>query len=250
MRYRAVVAYDGSAYHGFQRQKSGVPTIQNALEAALRSATQQNINITGAGRTDRGVHAHHQVIAWDAKWRHSPDALQRALNALLPRDIAVQELKVADARFHPRYDALRRTYQYHIYNVGVRHPLYARTTWHVARTLDLSAMQAAAQHLRGEHDFAAFGRPTHPQSTNTVRRIYRAEWTKPGPTLTFTVEANAFLQRMVRSIVGTLVKVGDGSISPEAFAAILASADRKRAGPTAPPQGLSLIDVQYVEQSR
>jgi tRNA pseudouridine38-40 synthase len=243
-RYRAVVAYDGTRYNGFQRQ-SNAPTVQAEIEAALRSVGNQHVNILCAGRTDTGVHAHHQVIAWDFEWRHQPEDLHRAVNANLPRDIALQSLAVARADFHPRYDASSRVYQYQIYNAAVRHPFYERTAWHIARALDAAAMQQAAGHLIGEHDFAAFGRPPHPESTNTVRTVHLAKWETRGACLAFTIEANAFLQRMVRRIVGTLVQVGDGSLSPEAFADILAAADS--AGPSAPPQGLSLIDVKYVE---
>lgn len=246
-RYRAIVAYDGTEYYGFQRQAGDTPTIQGAIEAALWTITGKHIKITGAGRTDSGVHAHHQVIAFDVTWRHDTEDLQRATNANLPRDIALQKLSVAYADFHPRFDAVSRIYQYRIYNSAVRHPFYERTAWHVAQPLDLAAMQAAARHLVGEHDFATFGRPTHPASTNTVRAVHQSAWAYDRTELVFTIEANAFLQRMVRSIVGTLVKVGRGSLSPETFANHLAAADRARAGDTAPPQGLSLINVKYVE---
>lgn len=246
-RYRAVVAYDGTNYFGFQRQEGGhTPTIQGALEDALRSVTGQDITVVGAGRTDTGVHATGQVIAWDVEWRHSADDLLRALNANLPRDIALQTIAEARAEFHPRFDAQSRTYQYQIYNAPVRHPLYERTAWHIGRPLDLAAMQAAARHLIGEHDFAAFGQP--PQGSNTVRVVRRATWERDGARYTFTIEANAFLQRMVRSIVGTMVEVGGGALSPDAFTDILAAADRGRAGATAPPQGLCLVSVQYGEQ--
>jgi tRNA pseudouridine38-40 synthase len=245
-RYRATVAYDGARYNGFQRQPNA-PTVQNAIEEAIRSVSNQHVNILCAGRTDTGVHAHHQVIAWDLTWRHRPEDLHRAINANLPRDIALQTLTVARAGFHPRYDALSRVYQYQIYNAAVRHPLYARTAWHITRPLDASAMQQAAGHLIGEHDFAAFGRPTHPDSTNTVRTVYKAQWATHGVYSAFIIEANAFLQRMVRRIVGALVQVGDGSHSPDVIADHLAAAGSTRAGPSAPPQGLSLINVKYVE---
>ncbi len=247
-RYRAIVAYDGTDYYGFQRQAAGsggARTIQGALEEALRFVTGQDVTIMGAGRTDTGVHATGQVIAWDVDWRHSAPDLLRALNANLPRDIALQTIDETRADFHPRFDALSRTYQYHIYNAPVRHPLHLHTAWHVSRPLELAALQAAAAYLPGEHDFAAFGRP--PQGENTVRVVKRAEWDRAGNTFVFTIEANAFLQRMVRSLVGAMVEVGAGSRSPVAFADILASADRSRAGPLAPPHGLCLVSVQYLE---
>ncbi|MCZ7544022.1 MAG: tRNA pseudouridine(38-40) synthase TruA [Anaerolineae bacterium] len=244
-RYRATVAYDGAGYQGFQRQAPGTPTIQGAIEGALRRVAGQDITIMGAGRTDTGVHATGQVIAWDMAWRHAADDLLRAVNANLPCDIALQALEETRADFHPRFDAQSRTYQYDIDNAPVRHPLYTRTAWHVGRPLDGLAMQAAAQHLLGEHDFAAFGRP--PQGENTVRTVMRAAWAHDGRTFRFTIEANAFLQRMVRSLVGTMVEVGAGSISPVTFADILASADRARAAAPAPPHGLCLVSVHYLE---
>ena len=242
-RYRATVAYDGTAYQGFQRQAEGKPTVQGAIEDALWAIGGEHLTIMGAARTDTGVHAAGQVIAWDMLWRHGAQDLLRALNAALPRDIALQSVEETHAGFHPRYDAHSRIYQYSIYNAPVRHPLYARATWHVGRPLALPAMQAAAQLLWGEHDFAAFGKP--PQGENTVRVVHRAGWERRENTLVFTIEANAFLQRMVRSVVGTMVAVGAGSLSPEAFADILTSADRARAGQTAPPHGLCLCSVQY-----
>jgi tRNA pseudouridine38-40 synthase len=244
-RWRAVVAYDGTDYHGFQRQAGDTPTIQRALEQALRSVTGQHINITGAGRTDAGVHANRQVISWEQAWRHGPDALLRAVNTHLPGDIALQHVAEARADFHPRYDAASRTYRYRLYNAPVRDPLSARGAWHVARPLDVPAMQVASRYLPGEHDFATFGQP--PQGENTVRVVHRAYWNRRGAYLAFTIEANAFLQHMVRSLVGTLVQVGANALSPEAFAAALAAEDRSHAGPTAPPHGLYLIDVTYVE---
>lgn len=242
VRLRAVIAYDGTDYGGFQRQ-ANAPTVQAALEAALAQVTQETINILAAGRTDAGVHAVGQVIAFDTAWRHGVGDLQRALNAVLPPDIAVQEMDEAAPDFHPRYDARSRRYRYTLYNAPVRSPLARRYSLHVAVPLDVAAMQRAAQSLVGEHDFAAFGQP--PQGEVAVRRVLTAEWGGEPPWLTFDIEANAFLYRMVRSIVGTLFQVGRGEMSVEEFAAVLASCDRSRAGPTAPPYGLCLMEVKY-----
>ena len=242
MRVRAVVAYDGTNYGGFQRQ-TNAPTIQAALEAALRQVTQEQITITAAGRTDAGVHATGQVIAFDTAWQHGLDALQRALNAVLPADIAVQKIEEASPSFHPRYDALSRRYRYTIYNAPVRCPLALRYSLHVAAPLDVTAMQQAARLLVGEHDFAAFGRP--PKGKITVRRVLAAVWSGEPPWLTFDIEANAFLYRMVRRIVGTLLWVGQGKMSVSEFGTVLASRDRTRAGPAVPPQGLCLVEVRY-----
>ena len=243
MRVRAVVAYDGTDYGGFQRQVNA-PTIQGTLEAALAQVTQETIAILAAGRTDAGVHAAGQVIAFDTTWQHGAVTLQRALNAVLPADIVVRDVEQAASDFHPRYDARSRHYRYTLYNAPVRWPLDRRYSLYVATPLDVDAMQQAARFLVGEHDFAAFGRP-HKQGGATVRRMLMAEWGGEIPKLIFDIEANAFLYRMVRSIVGTLLQVGKGDVSVEEFAAVLASCNRDHAGTTAPPHGLCLMEVKY-----
>ena len=250
MRVRVVVAYDGTDYSGFQRQ-ANAPTIQEALEVGLAQVTQETITVLAAGRTDAGVHAVGQVIAFDTAWRHGPGNLQRALNAVLTADIAALELEEVAPGFHPRYDARSRRYRYTLYNASVRWPLARRYSLHIAAPLDVEAMQRAAQSLVGEFDFAAFGRP--PQGEVTVRRVLAAEWggeppfgcAQSRPWLTFDIEANAFLHRMVRSIVGTLLLVGRDEMSVEEFEAVLVSRDRSQAGPTASPQGLCLMEVKY-----
>ena len=242
MRVRATVAYDGTDYRGFQRQ-ANAPTVQAALEAALAQVTQGTISVLAAGRTDAGVHAAGQVIAFDTAWRHGPSDLQRALNAVLPADIAVLEVAEAASDFHPRYDARSRRYRYTLYNARVRWPLARRYSLHVTAPLNVALMQEAAQALVGEHDFATFGSP--PQGRVTVRRVVTAEWCGEPPWLAFDIEANAFLYRMVRSIVGTLLRVGRGEMGVEDFAAVLAAGDRSLAGPTAPPHGLCMMGVKY-----
>jgi tRNA pseudouridine38-40 synthase len=243
-RVRALVAYDGTGYGGFQRQ-SNAPSVQEVLEAALERVTGEAGQVLGAGRTDAGVHAEGQVIAFDTDWRHSLADLERALNALLPADVAVRGLAEAAPGFHPRYDALSRRYRYGVYNAATRCPLSRLYRLHVAAPLDVAAMNRAAALLVGEHDFAAFGQPT--TGDVTVRRVFLAEWHvgwAPG-WLDFEIEANAFLYRMVRSIVGTLLEVGQGRLGVDEFAAILASRDRSRAGQTAPAHGLTLVEVRY-----
>lgn len=242
MRVRAVVAYDGTDYRGFQRQRNG-PSVQEVLERALERVTGKPVTVLAAGRTDTGVHAEGQVIAFDTDWKHSLPALLRALNAALPPDVAAREMAPASADFHPRYDAISRYYRYTIYNHPVRSPLARRTSFHVARPLDVAAMQAAADLLVGERDLAAFGTP--PKGENTVRQVFRAEWRSEQPWLYFDIEADAFLYRMVRTLVGTMIRVGLGRISVETFGQILASGDRRRAGPAAPPHGLCLMAVRY-----
>lgn len=242
MRVKATVAYDGTDFLGFQRQASG-RTVQEVLETTLEKITEKPTRVLAAGRTDTGVHAEGQVIAFDTDWRHSLPDLERAMNAVLPQDVAVRDPVSVAPSFHPRYTARSRRYRYTVYNASVRSPLARRASLHCKESLDLEAMQAAAGLVRGEHDFAAFGRPT--QGEVTVRRVIEAAWVAEPPWLFFEIEANAFLFRMVRSIVGTLLQVGRGRLSPDEFGAILASRDRSRAGQTAPAHGLCLIRVEY-----
>jgi len=242
MRVRAVVAYDGTDYGGFQRQVNA-PTVQAALETALAQVTRETIAIVAAGRTDAGVHAAGQVVAFDTAWRHGWGDLRRALNAVLPADVAALKVEEAAPDFHPRYDARSRRYRYTLYNAPVRWPMNRRYSLHIAGPLDVAAMQQAAQALVGEYDFATFGQP--PQGQVTVRRVLMAEWDGELPHLTFDIEANAFLYRMVRSIIGTLLQVGRGKMSVDEFVAALEACERCRAGPTAPPRGLCLMEVKY-----
>ncbi len=250
--YRALVAYDGTDYSGFQIQV-GRPTIQGELERALQRLTQAFVRIHGAGRTDAGVHAQAQVISFRAGWGHGPEALQRAMNAVLPRDIAVRGVTPVEEDFHARFSASSRVYLYSVYDGQVRSPLWQRFAHHVAWPLDLAAMNAAAALLIGRHDFAAFGQS--PYGENTVRTVHRAGWwiAPPGqdPNLEhgslwrFEIEADAFLRGMVRRIVGTLLAVGRGEITPREFADILASRDIGQARVSVPACGLCLWCVRY-----
>lgn len=243
MRVKAVICYDGTGYSGFQIQKNA-PTIQEALEKALIRLTGHETRVLAAGRTDAGVHAEGQVIAFDTEWRHSLEALHRGMNAMLPEQIAVLALEQAESGFHPRFDAVRRYYRYTVYWAAVRNPLTARYSLHISRALDLQAMQMAAQHMAGRHDFWALGSP--PQGHNAVRDVFRAEWSFQDPWLFFDIEANAFLYRMVRMTVGTLLRVGYGALSPDTFETMLREKDRARAGPAVAAQGLCLKSVEYV----
>jgi tRNA pseudouridine38-40 synthase len=242
-RYRAIVEYDGTDFRGFQRQAQGERTIQETLETAISTVAEQSVRVIGAGRTDTGVHARGQVIAFEVGWRHGGAALSRAINANLPPDVAVRDVVAVEGGFHPRFDARRRTYQYFIINQSVPSPLWRRVAWHRRHLLDLVAMNVASDLLVGEHDLATFGSP--PVGDNTVRRIYSAQWRRRENLAIFTIEANAFLYRMVRSLVGSLCLVGEGRWSVEEFARALAAADRSLAGPTAPPHGLFLETVSY-----
>ncbi len=244
MRVRATVAYDGTAYHGFQRQSiEREPTIQGELERALSRLTERAADVIGAGRTDAGVHASGQVIAFDIAWRHTLADLQRALNAVLPDDIAILDIAQAPNDFHPRYQAHSREYRYTIYNSNLRHPLHRLYALHVSDPLAAEAMRTAAGYLVGEHDFAAFGQATSGEST--VRTMHRVEVGDQAPWITIDLEASGFLYRMVRSIVGTLIEVGRTRISIERFAEILHSRERAQAEATAAPHGLCLTRVNY-----
>jgi len=253
-RYRAVIAYEGSAFQGFQRLRgaSAAPSVQGALETALARLAGQPVPIIAAGRTDRGVHASGQVIAFDLAWRHSEGALQNALNALLPDSIAVLQLSRAAADFHPRYRAVRRTYEYRIYCARVRHPLLARQAWRVTPPCELALMNSAAAMLIGRHDFASFGTPPLGERGTTERTVFEAEWRAlPAqygvPCAVFRITADAFLYRMVRAIVGSLVAVGQGKLSLADFEQALRAARRGAIRQLAPPHGLTLVEVTFPE---
>jgi tRNA pseudouridine38-40 synthase len=255
---RATVAYDGTEFAGFQVQVAQ-RTVQGELEAALAKITQSPVRVIGAGRTDSGVHARGQVVAFRTQWRRSVPELQRAWNAVLPKDVAVWNLQKADESFHPRFSARSRTYRYTVWNHPIRDPLLRRTALWYPRLLDLATMNEAALLLVGEHDFATFGSSS--QGTNTIRRVVLAEWTRKHPsstghkypsstghkeeTLCFDIEANAFLNRMARSIVGTLLQVGTGELSVREFGERFAAAERSRSRATAPAHGLCLMAVKY-----
>ncbi len=244
LRLRAIVEYDGTRYAGFQRQAKAL-TVQGEIEAVLRRLTQENVRILAAGRTDAGVHALGQVIAFDTNWSHSLQELHQGMNALLPEDIAVRRLDEAPAGFHPRFDALSRLYRYQVWNHPIRSPLRCRYACHVPQALDLEAMTEATRLLVGVHDFATFGTPT--QGESTVREVYRIEWHREGSLVWMDIEANGFLRTMVRCIVGTALQVGLGSMSGEEFARRFASRDRSQTSPPAPAQGLCLVAVRYAD---
>lgn len=239
--------YDGTAYHGWQLQK-GPPTIQGAMERVLAAILKAPTRVHGAGRTDSGVHATGQVAHFEARWRHSTDALQRACNALLPPDIAVRSIQPVTDDFHARHSARTKTYVYKILCHPVPSPLKRLYWWHIPERLDVPKMAEAAELLHGSHDFSAFGSPTD-GTPSTVREILAAEWEAKldDGTLAFTIQGTGFLRYMVRSLVGTLVMVGRGKMLPEQLHRVLKSRNRALAGPTAPAYGLCLVSVEYDE---
>lgn len=257
-RYRATLAYDGTGYAGYQIQPDQ-RTIQGMVERALERILQIPTTVHAAGRTDAGVHATGQVIAFDAEWKHGDAALLKAVNSRLPDDIALQTV-VQHPGFHPRFDALSRTYRYTVAVLDVRQPLLAKRAWQMQQALDIDVMQRAATMLVGEHDFAAFGNP--PQGTNTVRHIFHSEWHEQdyqGYTeaaaitgqhtahtqYVYEVRATAFLYHMVRRLVGMQVAVGSGRMTLNAFREIFESRNLALAKWLAPSHGLTLVNVSY-----
>lgn len=242
MHLGAVVEYDGTRYAGFQRQKREI-TIQEEIEKALASATQEQTKIVGAGRTDAGVHAIGQVISFSTAWKRSLSELQRALNALLPSDIAILELLEVSPDFHARKSALSRKYQYTIFNRPVRSPLSRLYAYHWVGELDLEAMREALGSLIGVHDFASFGRAR--PGGSTMCQMLEVDCHREGDYIYIDLVANAFLKRMVRTIVGTLLLVGRGELSPQGFKEVLEAKDRSRGGGLLPAHGLCFTKVSY-----
>jgi len=241
---RLLLEYDGTRYHGWQRQKNAV-SIQEVLETALARLCGDTIKLHGSGRTDAGVHALGQIANFHTLSHIPLKAFHAGLNSLLPPDIAVLEAAEVPPEFHARKSALSKTYEYRILNRPNRSPLHHHYGWWLAARLDLDAMAAAAALLPGEHDFSAF-RASGSGNRNPVRQISAARWqTHSGGWLRFTVTANGFLRGMVRSLVGTMVEIGKGNAAPELLTELLGSGERSLAGPTAPPQGLYLVEVVY-----
>lgn len=241
---RLIVEYDGTALGGWQRQ-ANAPTVQGHLEAALATLLRHPVTVSGASRTDAGVHAVGQVATVRTTRTIPAHGVRRGVNGLLPRSIAVTDVTEVPAAFHPRFSATGKHYRYQILARPDRSPRWDGWAWHRPQPLDEAAMAAAAAAFRGEHDFRGF-RSVRCVSRTTIRRIDAIELSRPAPELlALEVRGNAFLHNMVRIIAGTLVEVGLGRIDPAAMPAIIASGDRTRAGQTAPPHGLTLIAVRY-----
>jgi tRNA pseudouridine38-40 synthase len=259
--------YDGTGDHGFQRQvESHGPTIQGVLEAAIGRISSEVVGVTGAGRTDAGVHASGQVINFRTNFHLTPAVWIRALNAVLPNTIAVRRAKDVPERFHARFSALSRSYRYTILNAETPSPLLAHYSYYRPQALDVGLMDAACQCLLGRKDFGAFGRspeatnPRKPGPHSCVRtmhaaRCFRQHLVGDENTKATTdgiiycdVTADAFLTGMVRRIVGTLLLVGQKRLSPDEFATIVQRAELRHPGPAAPPHGLCLVRVDYPEE--
>jgi tRNA pseudouridine38-40 synthase len=246
MRIALALEYDGSRFLGWQTQPGG-GTVQDALQAALAGIAGSAVQVTCAGRTDRGVHAREQVVHFDTEAARPDSAWVRGVNALLPDSVAVLwAARVADD-FHARYAATERTYRYVLLNRPVRPALAARHAGWYHAPLDVAAMRAGAAQLVGEHDFSAF-RSAECQAKSPVRTLHALEVQARGERIDFVLRANAYLHHMVRNIVGTLVYVGNGRHAPAWAGEVLASRDRARAAPTFAAEGLYLERVEYAER--
>ncbi len=239
---RLTLAFDGTAYYGWQIQK-GLPTIQGCLSEAIYKITRERVILTGSGRTDAGVHARGLVANFMINSRIAPEKMARALNALLPRDIRVLFARRAPLNFNSRRNALAKTYRYQIYMGPVLPPHLIREYFHFPYPVDCSKMERAASQFLGEHDFSSFAKAN--SCIKGVRRIFRCELKKKGRRLLLTVEGNGFLHHMVRNMAGTLLEVGRSSISLDEFKDLFVKKDRRLAGFTAPAHGLVLLKVKY-----
>jgi tRNA pseudouridine38-40 synthase len=242
---RLVIAYNGAAYHGWQRQADGIDTVQQRIEAAAAGVLRHEVTVFGAGRTDAGVHAAGQVAnLYTTNLAIPLRGLRRAMNSRLPRDIAVVSAAEVPEGFHASRSAIGKTYRYRIHVGPLRPVELAGQVYHYWRELDVPAMRAAAVRLIGTHDFLGFATSAE-ERESTVRTIWRCDVVEGGPTVDVTVRGDGFLYNMVRNIAGTLVEIGRGRWEPRRIDTILATRDRRQAGPTAPPDGLTLLCVHY-----
>lgn len=240
---RLIVEYDGTNYNGWQMQKN-LPTIQAAIAGAIKNCLSENVVVHGSGRTDSGVHALGQTANFFTRSKMPASTMLKALNAHLPKDIAIQKLDEAPVNFHSQYSAKMKIYRYFLY-IGRTRPAVNRNFCVVLRRKpDLKSMRKAAKFLIGTHDFRAFGTKT-PDDKNTVRTLYNITISKCGQYLVTDVKGNGFLYNMVRTIMGTLLLVGEGKIPPRDVKVILDSCDRCKAGPTAPAKGLFLQKILF-----
>lgn len=242
-RWKCVCAYDGTSFEGWQSQVGGT-AIQDTIERRLAAVFRTDVRIHGSGRTDAGVHALEQVFHFDASWRHGPDKLLAALRAGLPRTIQIKSVRAAAPDFHSRFSAVRKRYVYHVH-LGDADPFTRPFCWEVFKPLDVEAMRTAAKALCGQHDFRAFTAVNGAEREDTVRNLQRLDVTRRGRRLQIVAEADGFMYKMVRSLVGVLVAAGEGRLAVAEVREILASKRRTAAVQTAPAQGLFLAKVFY-----
>jgi tRNA pseudouridine38-40 synthase len=245
-RWKCLVAYEGTDFSGWQAQPDK-NAVQDHIERRLRELLATEVRIHGSGRTDAGVHARGQVFHFDASWRHGADKLLAALRGGLPPTIQVRTAEPVAPEFHARFSASGKIYHYHIAHGEWADPFAHRYTWSIPRRLDVGAMRAVADVLRGRHDFRAFSAFGGEERENTVRTLTRLDLIENGPHLRIEAEAEGFLYKMVRSLAGALAYAGLGKLGPERVAALLANRERTAEVETAPPQGLFLMRVHYPE---
>lgn len=243
-RYRIDISYDGTAYAGWQVQPRDM-TVQQKLEETLAELTQQRTKVHGSGRTDQGVHARRQVAHFDLARPRSPRMLKRGLNALLPDDVRILRATRAPADFHARRSARSKQYRYYIWNDDIVPPFLRNYRTRVRRELDIEAMRRAASYLRGRHDFAAFAANSKQAVEDTVRHLRELQIKKHGHEVVLIAQGEGFLYKMVRSLAGWLIRVGEGREFPDDTPAVLESRRRTSRVTTARPEGLFLWDVRY-----
>jgi tRNA pseudouridine38-40 synthase len=242
-RIRLILEYDGGAFHGWQSQKNAA-NLQDLLDEKLAVLLKDKPKVMGAGRTDAGVHAKGQVAAFSTSSEKACDQILKGLNGLLPQIVRVRSCDEMPEVFDPRRDAIAKTYRYTYFDGPAHSPFWKHWSWYSRQPLDDKAMARAAKHLVGEHDFSSF-RAAACAAKTPVRKILKAEVRRKGERITFEIRGTAFLQQMVRIIAGTLYDVGIGQRSPDSFIQLLAAKDRKKAGKTAPPEGLVMWEVEY-----
>lgn len=246
-RVMLIVAYDGTDYCGWQIQPNG-ETIEGVLNRELTNLLGEEIVVTGASRTDAGVHSDGNVAIFDTEARMPADKISYALNQRLPEDIVVQQSMEVALDFHPRHCESKKTYEYRILNREFRDPNRRKNTYFYYRKLDIAAMQKAAEYLVGTHDFKSFC-SIKAQVETTVRTIYELTVTKNEDFITIRITGNGFLYNMVRIIAGTLIEVGLGEIPPQQIERILEEKNREAAGPTAPACGLTMIGIEFLDSN-
>lgn len=242
-RFKMIVAYDGTNYHGFARQNEAI-TVQGTIEKAIKKITQEEVVSLGAGRTDAGVHAKGQCVTFDSETKIPAERLIKAINSQLPPDIVIQELSEVDGDFHPRFGAKRKTYRYQIWCGKLPDPFTYRYALHYPYPVNEKIMQEAANYMIGEHDFACFC-ASGSQVKDTVRKIYSIDVKRDGDMISVDVCGNGFLYNMVRIIIGTLLYVNEGKLSTTEISEIIRGKDRKKSGPTVTPQGLTMLSIVY-----
>lgn len=242
-RLLLTIQYDGSAYHGWQVQKNAV-SVQQVFQDAIEKVFTKRLDVKGCSRTDTGVHANMYCVSIDTDMQIDDDSVVRALNTYLPKDVAVVACKQVDSDFHPRYNCKSKQYVYKLYNGKIRNPFLTNYTYHYRFPIDVEYLDQQAKAYIGKHDYCGFC-SVKSDVEDTVRNVYAFDVWREGDMVYFKVEADGFLYNMVRIMVGTLLFVNEGKIKKGELSSVIASKDRKRAGKTAPPQGLYLDKVNY-----